>query len=495
MKKIISLYISLAFVLQGFSQIENNTAHDFFQEAAGVDVFFDNRNSERSETLNNIHQPPSEAPGPDDRIIFWLHGLGGDTGSWNNASSHVSTNYGLASVSPTYTEFSLASAGSYLHYNHLVPQGLPIMQLYDIEDPKSNFIIAHSQGGLVARATEKFYIDTDMSEEERMFGGIVTFGSPHGGALLINNLDAAFGFINDGCEAIQAGPLREKIENSFLLDIVNQYFVDIYDFSNQLCSMLTDLILPNVLSDFTAPITNDYQVGAAALAELNTINTDMPKVAFHGEEEDPVLWRTVYYFAHDPNSFGLFGANDDQPAVNAAAENELSYEMKYITYLDKFANACDLCWDQKDEYLFIANGYREGLDWFRAADDSWKMLIGAAELQPIGTDYICLCATEDYNGNIIKMDQSVVDEIDDCCCNTDLTTCTIVGSIDGVNEFVAFPNDGVIPASSAMAFPGADKGPDNAMMGSNHQQMRNDQRTEEKLMELLAGLHGNYFKS
>lgn len=60
---------------------------------------------------------------------------------------------------------------------------------------------------------------------------------------------------------------------------------------------------------------------------------------------------------------------------------------------------------------------------------------------------------------------------------------------------VEYESDGVVLASSAMAYPGADVGPDNALIGSNHQQMRNDSNLGAKLEELFAGDHGSYFET
>ncbi|MEZ4980813.1 MAG: hypothetical protein R2769_04345 [Saprospiraceae bacterium] len=57
----------------------------------------------------------------------------------------------------------------------------------------------------------KLYVDGDIPEDQRMFGGIVTYGTPHQGARILNNTepngpDMAGKFAIDACEELGIGP-------------------------------------------------------------------------------------------------------------------------------------------------------------------------------------------------------------------------------------------------------------------------------------------------
>ncbi|MEZ5058027.1 MAG: hypothetical protein R2879_13415 [Saprospiraceae bacterium] len=178
--------------------------------------------------------PPYFPPDPNfegDRIIFFVHGLGGGPESWVKAASATQAGVNYTSnwkprkaycLRPTYTEFTLRDAGVNLH-NDMYNLGWVINKAFKTE-PKDNYIIAHSQGGLVSRMTDKLLADGDLPEEDRMFGGIVTFGTPHLGARIINNTDPnganlAGKFANEACEELGAGPLRRITEKNFFLDL------------------------------------------------------------------------------------------------------------------------------------------------------------------------------------------------------------------------------------------------------------------------------------
>ena len=139
----------------------------------------------------------------------------------------------------------------------------------------------------------------------------------------------------------------------------------------------------------------------------------------------------------------------------------------------------------------ISRLYQIGANWWRDADDSFKTIIGAREFNTTGTLYECTCiVTDPYTGWEWEDIYSVSNESD---CNGGVDEdCFITGEI--IQGFpVEYESDGIVTAPSAMGFPGADVGPDNALIGSNHQQMRNDSNLEQELDELFRGDHGDYF--
>lgn len=229
---------------------------------------------------NNPENPRGKPPLSDDRLVFWIHGLGGNSDSWAKVAQ--ATQYQapgqsvsgyphrkITSLPLTYSQFSLSGAASTLH-NMLVSTGDPLCNANGISDKSINFIVSHSQGGIVSRATDKMYDDLGM-QSDRRFGGIVTFGSPHGGAQIINNLDQFTPFADEACNALIAGPARENILGNKVVD----FFVPEETFEsirNKLCSILANDIAPITFKDQFQPISEDYKVGAAPLGELNGHN-------------------------------------------------------------------------------------------------------------------------------------------------------------------------------------------------------------------------------
>jgi len=111
------------------------------------------------ESIINIPGPSDTSSFEGDRLIFWVHGLGGNDFSWDAASAPIANNYKVTSLlnGVDYSAYDLSNAGQVLQ---TTIDGLAETygELNNIEDPaNTNFIIAHSQGGLVSRAAYKRY--------------------------------------------------------------------------------------------------------------------------------------------------------------------------------------------------------------------------------------------------------------------------------------------------------------------------------------------------
>ena len=165
--------------------------------------------------------PPPSPPSPPptfNRLIYMVHGLGGGENTWAKAAHAIQLGAlgfparKAVALRPTYSEFTLSGAGVDLHNalvgfdNHMAP-GM---------DFNHNFIIGSSQGGLVARACDQY---EQTIEPERRFDGIVTFGTPHQGARILNNKQMLLDMIYDGLIAMKIGPTAEGIETSVVLDL------------------------------------------------------------------------------------------------------------------------------------------------------------------------------------------------------------------------------------------------------------------------------------
>ncbi|MBN8682577.1 MAG: hypothetical protein J0L99_07985 [Chitinophagales bacterium] len=436
-----------------------------------------------------------------DRLIFWVHGLGGNVGSWERAAT--ATQYQqpgqqipgyparkATSLLPTYNEFSLSGGAVGLH-NALASMGDPHCTIHKIEDKTINFIISHSQGGLVSRATDQMY-DVQNYGSQRRFGGIVTFGTSHGGAQLLNNKHEFEFMANWGCNALIAGP-KEDLLNNWIVGLFLPNDV-VETFKDKMCKFISTDVLSMFFKEQMAPITEDYKVGAAALASLNSHSSSIPRVAFYGEEQEPVFYRLMYSLnKKTPNEFLPFQADPDQEMVDTIESVTQRYKAKYelykwrVEYLESIGMPCDpiewamnptcAIWDA--EYwkkVKKRDAWQQGYDWLRMSNIMFKSITGARVYQPITeTVTVCDCGPSEFP----------VGTPGECPpgCTTQVTTQTYFASLDK-------PNDGVVLAESATAYPGARNA---ALPKSNHQQMRNDSNTKQRLNEVFEGGFGRYF--
>ena len=295
-----------------------------------------------------VVEPPADIENPlptsnltgflGDRLIFWVHGLGGDMFSWDRAGEFMGDQYKITSVLNTmdYSVNSLSGAGQIVQ-NTIDELAETYGEINFIEDKDINFIIAHSQGGLVSRAAYKRYADLN-ALDQRSFGGIVTFGTPHQGAQILNNVPDFIDFIDNSCNELSAGPAAEAWNGTWILSffptdgMIGAVESICYNFSNR--------IVPFMMADYLTPITDDYNVGSAYLEELNEFDEEMedieeqniPRVAFYGIEEAPVVWRTVYSIINDVNAEPTFSADDDDALISVANSNQNSYYLKYMAY-------------------------------------------------------------------------------------------------------------------------------------------------------------------
>lgn len=473
-------------------------------------------------TTPTRNDPPSDIPAPNinnDRIIYWCHGLGGDASSWarvGGATQSQSIGQSIqgyparrvVSLYPTYQQFSFSAAAGSLH-NAMISQGDPVCAANGITDKTVNFIVAHSQGGLVARATDKMLHD-DGLEAQRRFGGIVTFGTAHQGAMILNHEKMLLQLGEDGCKALTAGPLEDTLQQMPLLDILipNQTLQQI---KNGLCALATARVLPIMFQDQFQPITEDYQVGAAALANLNGYTSALPKVAFYGVEEEPVFYRLMYSLnVKTPNEFPPFQADPDQELVDKFSSLLAQYKARYeenkmfVESLEGMGLPCDwaewlftpqFCLDWDAIYwrkLALRNAWKQGYDWLLESNNQWKVIIGARIPHLVqGTAYECRCDTYDGSMQLLGSYTFPVTDPGECAANPGSgNECTPLSQPVFYTTFEEKENDGIVLAESASQFPAA---PTYPMLRSNHQQMRNDSNTKLRMREILDGTHGNYF--
>jgi hypothetical protein len=135
-----------------------------------------------------------------------------------------------------------------------------------------------------------------------------------------------------------------------------------------------------------------------------------------------------------------------------------------------------------------------GCTWWLNANEQWKVLIGAVTFEAIGSVLQCTCT---YGGNNNNDYTFFIDDWSECSVtsvpgNPSSRSVSPVG-INYVRH--EEQSDGIVPVSSAIAFPGAVANANTKLAGSNHQQMRNDSKLLVELTELFAGVHGTYFET
>lgn len=466
-----------------------------------------------------------------ERQIFFLHGLGGNVNGWGNVRR--ATNYvgqgtimdypRRKAVCPELSYSDSLSQSSMEEATTTTKSAISDFNvnntIFGITDNAKNFIIAHSMGGLVARNLDRRY--SLPNQGVRTFGGIVTFGTPHQGALILNNKDIIGTIGSSMCSELSAGPV-EEFSNSvpIIIDFFSQiaFGQTVHEkFVSLACEPLKQLV-PNLFKQFTPGITNDFYVGAPKLNEINAYQSSLPKVAFWGKEtQGEEFWRELSSLTiqkpDDPN-IPAFQGNDDGNLMNFRNSAENHYRGKRdswqaITDQHPWCNwfqwiisapACIVTDAIKQDELDNIWAYQRGLNWLINANDQWRSIIGAIRFDAVAssTEYECGCSDFDYDGNTIHSWTTSVTDINDCVGNGWLQSCYPTGNTVQVPtlNYVDEASDGIVTETSAKNFPQGTSPlptPSKEMTGSNHQQMRNDVNTKARLLELFNGIHGTYF--
>lgn len=486
-----------------------------------------------------VRVPPTGPLGPniDKRFVFWMHGIGGNDGAWQDAFAATEAN--LVSDYPArdchnrvmdYFNFSSAISSA----------GVKIKtDMEDLSDGKHqnpssaymNFIIAHSQGGLVARSVDRIFdAEGNSSTNFRRMGGIVTFGTPHQGAMIINNVLPQNGNVNmldqftkSACTDLSSGIIAEKTGSSWLISLfLNGSFVE--RITDTLCNNIGVFIPKYAFKDFNQKITQDYRVGSAYLDSLNKDTSSIHHLAFYGIEDDETMaWRTMHYLFNKPNdedyfdaihdSIGVVWANDNRKRYIARYEAWYALAQSYGSYPSSLlfnlthdpvwqAVICQNlglpqnCLNNVTNLWSISNAWRKGVNWWNTANDQYRAIIGAIEYQTqIGPQCYCQsCHEWEYTGECIQWGEEYEHDVNDCTnegenglYGRELRRCSQRNGVYLVKN--TKPADGIVLAESAGKYPigNGQYAPAEVMPGSNHQQMRNDSNTKKKLRAVFDG--------
>ncbi len=298
--------------------------------------------------------------------IIWIHGLNGNTNSLRPPA--VATEIGVPHLGfkPRKARSIIGTPSSFSHKVQFYSEDLGITaatvdldKYCEVNIPKKtprDYIIAHSQGGIVGREWLR-NMENDPKTFDKLAHGIVTFGTPHDGAKIINNCHPKLGnraplFMNEACKALGRAQITPMLNGNFITRIlISKNFED--KIISSTCNTISKTVIPLALDNYYKATTADYYVGAPFLKgyKVNNVNYEglsdysskVPVVQFYGIEEQPIMWKFLSSTAsigHDDLDFTQrFFAYDKDDQV----EKEV---IKYIIELE----AKILAEDQRIEY-------------------------------------------------------------------------------------------------------------------------------------------------
>lgn len=368
---------------------------------------------------------------PETRDVYFLHGLGGSVHSWNLTAENLEENFQLKEYVPPYGSYvngNLNSAAKEVHdwirVNNLNPQ-----------NPGRAIMVAHSQGGMVAKAMEYVTLSfPDPSFYPRKFGGLITFGTPHAGAMILNNGDPhgsrklIQAFVNEGCQAFGSAKISNLVSSSWAVSSFT-YLLNFDQVLNRsipeaVCGAFSGTVIPLLMDDLASPITTDYNVGSPAVSRLNNMPTQIPIVTFYGEESDPIFFRTISSFLIDARTLtpeNPFAADDDTKFVDAANNMMSAYYSDYefereegrldqnaanaiYAYITPSLLLCPWCVSgqlalaitleaNSRAHYQAASANLRAYQWLHDANDNWLDIIGASKQTLVQNAFNgkCLC--------------------------------------------------------------------------------------------------------
>lgn len=460
----------------------------------------------------SVNNPSGKfGPNGDIRNVYWVHGLNGDIGSWiraaNASQNNVAPGFQARKIK-SISDITYGQSGGLLDASAQLESAL---QREQSGDRTKDFIIAHSQGGMVSRGLLhlNLCLIPKKKPEELAMGGLVTFCSPHQGAQLLSG-KAEFEILSKQmCADLADGPTLEKVANFRIFGFaVNPKTLRLIDQTvDSACMGFSDIIIPYVLNKQTPNITKDYEVGAKILNQINGCldgNTELekfPKVAFYGvEPKEKLLLRTVKYFIESCNSSSYFEANEDYSLIDSFQKNYNKYYAKYIEWKNKYEDRereyhenkcytsiryyippCPHLRKLRQNDMTVRDAYLRGVRFLESMDDKYKVIIGALKFSTT-TKMFCVCE------GVSEFSKDLITDPSQCPAKKrgqrELMLCRDIEEVT-VNR-LELDSDGVVLASSASNLPGATFSPQE-MWNTSHMQARNNAALKEGLTKLYSG--------
>ena len=478
---------------------------------------------------NPINSVSGDSVGP--RVVFWIHGIAGDLNSWQrvqlvtqNQANKIIPGYPVRNVIGYTADYSQWEDNNPIFdVAALLNEEMEIWRLSrprtDTLDVRSNFAIAHSQGGIVARSV-RYQNYHDSVAYPTQFSHIATFGTPHKGAYIINTTSdtgAVIPWIQDGCNAILPSIINTFIGTDWYNSLVPSRAIG--TISKNACSALDKTVIPIFVNSIRKTPGLDYALGSTKLEDtlkpFTLQDTQRTKgVNFYGVEEEPVFWRVLNTMTYtEDTALGApiirdnpFGLNDDQRLPNFINGKINDYRNKEVFHSAEARRYRQLSvlslWPFANVWLSAglaylgsnneqkAVQYYNAHQWLSHANMNWKRFIGARSDTTFIDGYYCECMGWGPNG--LDYSFSIVQNPNDCQQNGSNTNCLVNPRIR--HQILEKPSDGVVPVESQTGMPGVKSDLKIRMDNTNHMQERNSLATRDRLRELFDGLYGDEFK-
>lgn len=430
--------------------------------------------------------------GFDTRLIYFVHGLGGNDKSWDAVDDAHTSEFVYTPLRVDYEEhqrdFNEASYEVYTEMNRL-----RLAALYNNERPLTTdkpYAIGHSQGGLILRDMDrKFDINYDahFQQDHRQFYGMITFCTPHLGANIATSQEALTKLASDFSYLIGNATLKKEVAKfSLKVPFLSK---KIQKFSTQATDLLEALsgnLIVNGINIMSkgqqAPMTQQYGPHAPYVRQtLNYSNTTIPKALFYAEESDPILFRIATYMigpsASDFVHYPRFGANDDEKIEKGINElrakllADIKSHQKEAEKIKKKINRTNipvvglaflLTKKSKLNQLKIQEdaikAETEAVAFIEKVNAMYKTIIGAVDVRRIFkreiTGYWCVTSSKQTNVTIPyvgkkKMDVQVKHRVDDASLCDGIKTIPIY-----TTPAVEQTTDAVLTSNSQKGFPG-----------------------------------------
>jgi len=339
----------------------------------------------------NYQPPPPPPPNPEEvRRIYFIHGLGGSVVSWSKAADackYGALNFPARKCEPWSVDYtnnvgSLRIAADHVRteiYNHIAKNDRDIWKANPNKlDPSRAIIIAHSQGGLVAREMMRLdMVDLIGKQSTTLidgmnYGGVVTVASSLQGAWILGKRKAILHILSDACNDLTAGPVYDTIQGikpPILKNTVQNMVKNVLEgVVETVCDNVPALAKNIFFKSYYDGITNDYiikvngsvilpdksnVVVAPKIDELNTQTNPtlkaFPKMAFYAREpQSQIFWRTLNWIGQlskEPNDVAAFTANDDWNLYDTYAPKMFTYSDRVNYYTSEY-NRVNTWWNR-----------------------------------------------------------------------------------------------------------------------------------------------------
>jgi hypothetical protein len=459
--------------------------------------------------------------------IAYVHGLGGDIGSWYRQVNWTDTFYKTACFGVDYGssnyEVSFHTVANELDADLYLGYNKGIDMIYPNRCKLNDYVIAHSQGGIAARYLDRQWdVSTSGTFGLRKFYGLVTFGTPHAGAHIAYTKNDHYDFVQSTVRTVFLG---NAIEGAY--DLTNKFgFLigqDINDITTGLDSLLATTLAPLMLSPQHTNTLDEMRPDHQTMVSLNSHKTKLRRVAFYGIEIEPECWRLLDNIVVKPSpDYDLWGAQPDDSLIRTVEAIRydhllnIAHRKREILAINHGPFKYPAHWQGNYLQYSIAkkkqiatktaeiNNRKKAVEFLDNANTYWRYIIGSYHKDSFTIDSVThyeLSWEEKYGwlGRWYSKSR-VFDTYGEAKSHYNnlrvyskkrMVIVTKTKAVR-VNEF--YPSDGVVLAKSQKAFPGITERLTDLMVDNNHMQERNSTETKRVLESLYDGWYDDFFK-